>query len=364
MTDDPHKPLRDDVRMLGELLGLTLRSQEGIELFDRVERVRALAKRAREGGHDEFEELSSELARMPIEAALPVARAFAHFLNLANIAEQHHRIRRRRAYQRDPGAPPQRGSCEDAFERLVAAGISRQRLHEAVCALRIELVLTAHPTEVTRRTLAQKYNRIARALATCDRPDLTRPEQDDASAALLREIMAAWGTSEVRQQRPTPLDEVRGGLTLFEQSLWHALPRYLRRVDRALRDGTGQGLPTGTTPVRFGSWIGGDRDGNPNVTPEVTRRACLLARWVAADLYLEDIDSLRDELSLGSATPELRDAAGGAAEPYRELLRDVRARMAATRQWVEQSLEAENDEPARPRRLCRSERIRRRAAAL
>jgi phosphoenolpyruvate carboxylase len=348
MTDDPHKPLRDDVRMLGELLGLTLRSQEGIELFDRVERVRALAKRAREGGHDEFEELSLELARMPVEAALPVARAFAHFLNLANVAEQHHRIRRRRVYQRDPGVPPQRGSCEDAFERLIAAGISRQRLYEAVCGLRIELVLTAHPTEVARRTLAQKYNRIARALATCDRPDLTRPEQDEASAALLREIMAAWDTSEVRQQRPTPLDEVRGGLTLFEHSLWHALPRYLRRVDRALRDSTGQGLPPGTTPVRFGSWIGGDRDGNPNVTPEVTRRACLFARWVAADLYLDDVNALRDELSLGSATPELRDAAGGAVEPYRELLRGVRARMAATRQWLERSLDAQTDEPPGP----------------
>jgi phosphoenolpyruvate carboxylase len=142
MTDDPHKPLRDDVRMLGELLGLTLRSQEGVELFDRVERVRALAKRAR------------EVRTRRVRGALVGAGADAgrgrlarrtgvpHFLNLANIAEQHHRIRRRRAYQRDPGAPPQRGSCEDAFERLVAAGISRQGPYEAVCALRIELVLT------------------------------------------------------------------------------------------------------------------------------------------------------------------------------------------------------------------------------
>ena len=116
---------------------------------------------------------------MPLDDALPIARAFTHFLHLANIAEQHHRMRRRRAYQRDPLAPPQRGSCEDGFRRLLAAGITADRLHEAVCALQIELVLTAHPTEVARRRLVQKHNRIAAALATRDRPDLTAPEQEE-----------------------------------------------------------------------------------------------------------------------------------------------------------------------------------------
>jgi phosphoenolpyruvate carboxylase len=361
---DPHKPLRDDVRLLGDLLGDTLRAHDGNTLFRTVERVRALSKEARAGRPDQFEELSSELARLPVDAALPVARAFAHFLNLANIAEQHHRIRRRRAYRRDPSAPPQRGSCDDGFPRLIAAGISPERLYEAVCALRIELVLTAHPTEISRRTLVEKHNRIAAALDEHDRPDLTIDERDDVVAAMQREIAAAWGTAEVRQQRPTPLDEVRSGLVVFDQSLWHALPRYLREVDRALRATTGRTLPLEHTPIRFGSWIGGDRDGNPNVTPEVTRRACLLSRWMAADLYLQEINALRDELSIRVASDEVRVRVGDAAEPYRELLRAVRTRLQATRAWIEASLAADEaitpgadvyldeEEFADPLRLC------------
>ena len=342
-ADDPHKPLRDDVRLLGELLGETLRALEGDELFRTVEHVRTAAKDARSGNRDDFDALTEDLSHLAVEAALPVARAFSHFLHLANVAEQHHRTRRRRAYQRDAKASPQRGSCEETFARLIAQGVSPDRLHEAVCTMRIELVLTAHPTEIARRTLVQKYNRIAEALATRDRPDLTIPAREEVEAMLLREIMSAWGTSDVRAERPTPLDEVRSGLIIFEQSLWHSLPQYLRIVDRALRATTGRGLPIEHTPIRFASWIGGDRDGNPSVTPEVTRRACLLSRWLAADFYLKEIDALRDELSMQSATPELRAAAGGAMEPYRELLRGVRQRMRATRRWIEQSLRADHD---------------------
>ncbi len=343
MAFDPHKPLRDDVRLLGELLGETLKAQAGEAVFRRVERVRALAKSGRTGNDDDFRILAGELSDMPLDDALPVARAFAHFLHLANIAEQHHRIRRRREYQRDPHARPQRGSCEDGFAQLLASGISPDRLHEAVCALRIELVLTAHPTEVARRTLVQKYNRIAAALGKRDRVDLTPPEAEDLVDDLRREITSAWNTTEVREQRPTPLDEVRSGLVVFEQSLWDALPRYLRAVDRALRGATGRGLPIDVSPLRFGSWIGGDRDGNPSVTPQVTRRACLLSRWVAANLYLKEVDALRDELSIMAATPELRDQAGGAREPYRAVLRGVRARLRATRDWIEASLRADED---------------------
>src|SRR5688572_22979130 len=124
---DPHKPLRDDVRLLGGLLGETLRRQEGLPLFERVERVRALAKRSRHehgAGDDHFEALAAELRAMPTEAAIPIARSFAHFLNLANIAEQHHRMRRRRAYQRDPQGRPQQGSIEETIPRLAADGQS------------------------------------------------------------------------------------------------------------------------------------------------------------------------------------------------------------------------------------------------
>jgi phosphoenolpyruvate carboxylase len=217
--------------------------------------------------------------------------------------------------------------------------------------MRIELVLTAHPTEIARRTLVQKYNRIADALAEQDRDDLTQPEREGIEASLLREIMAAWGTKDVRPTRPTPLDEVRSGLVVFEESLWHAVPRYLRGVDRALRAATGGGLPLDAAPVRFGSWIGGDRDGNPNVTPEVTRRACLLARWVAASLYLPEIDALRNELSIGAATDDLIAAADDRHEPYRAVLRGVRDRLRTTLRWIEGSLAGDADLP-HPEGLC------------
>ena len=343
---DPHKPLRQDVRLLGELLGDTLRARLGGPFFETVEHVRRLAKATRNAESD-VQTLAAVLGALPVDAAIPLARAFTHFLNLANVAEQHHRIRRRRAYLRDAATPPQRGSCAETFVRLAAGGIPRERLAEAVRTLRIELVLTSHPTEVSRRTLIHKYNRIAALLARRDRADLTLPERDDVETALRREIEAAWETDEVRHERPTPLDEVRSGLIVFEQSLWRALPSFLRSIDRALGAVGCAGLPLDAAPLRFGSWIGGDRDGNPNVTPDVTRKACLLSRWVAAELYLEEIEALREELSMTRASPALRVHAGDAArEPYRELLRSVRARLQATREWVERSLDAAHDLPA------------------
>src|SRR5262245_9257974 len=343
---DPHKPLRDDVRLLGELLGDTVKRFAGEDVFRMVERVRALAKSGRAGNDQAFSELADVLAALSSDDTLPIARAFAQFLHLANIGEQHHRVRRRRAYQQDPTARPHRGSCDDSFSRLLAAGIAPERLYDAVCGLQIELVLTAHPTEVARRRIVQKHNRVARALARRDRPDLTLIEREELLADLRREVQSAWATSEVREERPSPLDEVRSGLIVFEQSLWEAVPRSGRALDRALRTSTGRGLPVDAAPLRFGSWIAGDRDGNPNVTPDVTRRACWLSRWAAADLYLDEIDALRDELSLEQASPELNARVGDAGEPYRELLRRVRARMRATRDWIETQLQRDEDLPS------------------
>jgi phosphoenolpyruvate carboxylase len=328
---DPHKPLRDDIRLLGDLLGDTLRRQDA-ELFARVEAVRGMAKAARGGDDHAFDRLADVFGEMPIDAAVPIARAFAHFLALANVAEQHHRERRRRDHARGEADGPQRGSCREAFARFVASGVAPAALAQAVRRLRIELVLTAHPTEIVRRTLLQKYNRIAHLLAERDRSDLTPSERDDIVEALRRVIAEAWQTDESRDRAVTPIDEVRAGLVVFEETLWDALPAFLREVDRALRETTGEGLPLDAAPVTFGSWMGGDRDGNPNVTPEVTRRAVELARWQAADLYLRDVSRLRDELSLASGSPELLARVGGAREPYRELLRDVIARLVATRQ--------------------------------
>ena len=331
---DPHERLRDDVRSLGGMLGETLRLREGSALYDIVERVRALSKSGRAGSDRDLDALAELLRGLPVESAVPIARAFSHFLTLANIAEQHHRVRRRRAYLRDPAAAPQRGSSEETFTRLLARGISPDALHEATMALRVELVLTAHPTAITRRTLIQKHLRIANALSQQDRVDLTAPEREEIVASLRREVMAAWETDEIRARRPTPVDEAIAGLLIFEQTLWDAVPRFLRSLGGALTRTTGRGLPLSAAPLRFGSWMGGDRDGNPTVTPEVTRLACSVARWMAADLYEREIAALRSELSITVATPELRERANGAREPYRVVLREVRDRLRATREYL------------------------------
>jgi phosphoenolpyruvate carboxylase len=338
MSTELPKALRDDVRLLGEVLGETLRRQEGEALYQTVERVRGLAKGARAGSDADFDALTGVLERMPVDEALPVARAFSHFLALANIAEQHHRIRRRRVYERDPEARPQVGSCDETLGRLRASGIAPEALHDAVTRLHIELVFTAHPTEVTRRTLMQKHRRIAEWLAVRDRPDLTIPERQEVLDALRSEVAAAWETSEVRPERPSPLDEARSGMVVFEQTLWDTLPRYLRVLDAALVKHTGRALPLEAAPLTFGSWIGGDRDGNPAVTAAVTRTTCLLTRWQAFSLYLREVDALRFELSMHEASEELRERVAGAHEPYRALLRGVRDRLETGLRGIEAEL--------------------------
>lgn len=338
---DAHQPLRDDVRLLGELLGQTLREQEGQPLFDRVETVRALAKSARAGKQDDFDALSALLATLDTGEALTVARAFSHFLNLANIAEQHHRIRRRREHQRPPKRAPQLGSCEESLQRLLGHGIPAGAIDEAVRRLHIELVLTAHPTEVARRTLLQKHTRVADTLALRDRPDLTVAERREVETDLLRQVTAIWQTDEVRHRRPSPVDEARGGFVVIEQVLWDALPRVLRDLDAALELHLGQPLPLEAAPITFGSWMGGDRDGNPNVTAAVTVEVCLLARWMAADLFARDIAALSEELSMTRCSDELRGRVGDVHEPYRALLRPVREKLINTRAALGRALGGE-----------------------
>lgn len=362
MVADPHKPLRDDVRLLGELLGDTIRRHAGQDCFDTVEAVRALSKSAREGREADFDSLVLRLKQLPTEDALPVARAFAHFLHLANIAEQYHRTRRRRFYQCDPQADPQRGSCEETFRALIDDGVRPTELIQAVNALHIELVLTAHPTEVMRRTMMQKFARIAEGLGDRDRTDLTPTERDEAVANLQREIMAAWTTDEVRRRAPTPVDEAAWGLAVIEQTLWDVIPRYLHTVDRALQAHTGEALPVEAAPIRSGSWMGGDRDGNPNVTPEITAEVCLRARQTAVTLLLRDVEALHDELSMVTASPELQAEVGDVREPYRALMQRIHTQLLATRRYLEACLAGHEpvDEPiymqvedlAAPLRLC------------
>lgn len=362
-AEDPHAPLRADIHLLGDTLGHVIRSQAGDDVFEAVERVRSLAKAGRAGDSEAAKKLEGVLRDLPIGQAVPVARAFSHFLMLSNIAEQHHRIRRRRDYERDPSAGPQRGSLADSFGRRLEAGVAPRDIWQCAAEMRVDLVLTAHPTEITRRTVLAKQQRIGDLLARLDHQDLTPPERDGLLKDLHREVLSLWETDELRHERPTPEEEARGGYAVIEKVLWDALPQFLRNLDAQLREACGMGLPADAAPITLGSWMGGDRDGNPNVRPETTRRAVLLARWMAVDLYIREVNELRTELSVEKATDELRSLAGEDPEPYRAVLRDVRDRLEATRERIEAVLDDEPpdgrphyehvDELAEPLRLCR-----------
>ncbi|MFP5429733.1 MAG: phosphoenolpyruvate carboxylase [Gammaproteobacteria bacterium] len=342
MMADPHAALRDDVRLVGGLLGDALRQQTGQAVFDKVEQIRQLAKQARDGMEGARSALVAVLSGLQDDELLPVARAFTQFLNLANIAEQYHRVRRRRAHQWRTDEPPQPGSVRALFARLAAERHDAAAILAAVSALDVELVLTAHPTEVSRRTLIQKYDDIAESLERLDHGGLTPVERREELASLRRHIMAAWHTDEIRKHRPTPVDEAKWGFTVIEQSLWKAVPEFLREFDAVLFEYTGQRLSLDHSPVRFASWMGGDRDGNPNVTHRVTREVILLARWMAADLFLRDIEALRAGLSMSDCSPALREVVGpDSREPYRDLLRGVRQRLIATREWLDACLRQE-----------------------
>ena len=324
--------LREDVHVLGELLGETIRQQHGEAFLQKIEDIRHSAKADRRGAG---EQLSSTLADLAEEDLLPVARAFNQFLNLANMAEQYQLIRRRDAEQ---GEPFEARVLPELLARLKQAGHKDDALARQLAKLDIQLVLTAHPTEVARRTLIQKYDAIAGQLAVQDHRDLTPAERQQVRERLRRLIAEAWHTEEIRRTRPTPMDEAKWGFAVIEHSLWQAIPSHLRKVDKALFEATGLHLPLEAAPIRFASWMGGDRDGNPNVTAAVTREVLLLARWMAADLFLRDIDALAAELSMQQASSALREQVGDSAEPYRAVLKQLRDRLRATRAWAHSAL--------------------------
>lgn len=297
----------DDCRLLESLLNDVLQREVGNQFMEKVERNRILAQSAcnlRMAGIEDMAELlekqlASEISEMTLEEALTLARAFSHYLNLMSIAETHHRVRKTR------NMAHLSKSCDDIFNQLVQGGVPQDELYETVCNQVVEIVLTAHPTQINRRTLQYKHLRIAHLLDYNDRPDLGPEDREMLIDDLVREMISIWQTDELRRQKPTPVDEARAGLHIVEQSLWKAVPHYLRRVSNALKKHTGRPLPLTCTPIKFGSWMGGDRDGNPNVTAKVTRDVSLLSRWMAIDLYIREIDSLRFELSMNRCSDVL-----------------------------------------------------------
>ena len=340
-------PLREDVRLLGNLLGETLKEQAGQDLFNQVEKIRALSKGARDGQLEAEKELEKLLASLGDEEILPLTRAFTHFLNFSNIAEQYHVVRSRRQSEFDESLPSP-NPLDHLFEKFKEKDISPETLYQQICDLKIELVLTAHPTEVSRRTLIQKYDGINNCLQKFDQEKLTPRERQEVLEHLKQLVCSAWQTDEIRRNRPTPIDEAKWGFTTIEQTLWNAVPKFIRELNGMVNEQCGKDLPLTVAPVRFASWMGGDRDGNPNVTHNITQEVLWLSRWQAADLYLRDIEDLRWELSIQKCSDELKQGLGkDHAEPYREYLRETREKLKATRFWLSEKLAGRNADASR-----------------
>ncbi len=324
--------LRANVGLLGTQLGDTVRNQLGSALLERIEQIRLLAKQARAGTEQQDQQLKQILASLTDDEILPVARAFAQFLNLANLAEQHHTISKDGAASIEKPQP-----LQELLTLLKSQQVDVEKTRQAVADLSIELVLTAHPTEVTRRTLIYKLTQIADCLAQREQ-DLTAHELARLDARLSDLITQAWHTNEIREQRPTPVDEAKSGFAVIETSLWQAIPEFIRELDEALTPVLGHGLALDAAPIRFSSWMGGDRDGNPFVTAKVTRQVLLLSRWKAADLFAHDLDILGNELSMNPANAALQAAVPGSTEPYRDLLKVLRGKLLHTRDWLTEAL--------------------------
>ena len=353
------RPLRRDVRFLGRLLGEVLVEQEGADLLELEEQVRHLAIRRRRGpreGRAEAEhEMAALLAALPIYRAEPVIRAFATYFSLVNLAEQHHRIRRARAHARR-GDEPQRGSLAAVLATARAAGVPADRAREAIASLEVTLTLTAHPTQAARRTVLDKLDRIANALEMRDRCEPTPREDRELTELIREEVGALWQTDEVRRERPSVGDEVKNALWYVEEVLWDLLPAVPRALADAFERAYGEPLGLSPMPLRLHSWVGGDMDGNPRVTPEVLEDAIRAYEARGLRRILAAVQRLGGMLSQSSRyvapppdllasleaderrMPEVAERFGPrtVGEPWRRKLRFIEARLAASLVRVEE----------------------------
>lgn len=308
-----HQLLRRDVRFLGNILGEVLVHQGGNELLTIVEKIREMSKTLRANFVPEiYEEFKSIISTLDPQVRRRVIRAFAVYFQLVNIAEQNHRIRRKRDYERSSGEEVQPGSIESVVSELKARGVPAEDIQEIMQGISLELVMTAHPTEAMRRAVLDIHKRIADEMMQLDNPTLTHREREHLREQLLSEVLTLWQTNELRDRKPTVIDEVRNGMYYFDETLFDAIPEVYDELERCLDKyypGAKWHVPTF---LRFGSWIGGDRDGNPSVRANVTWETLLMHREQALEKYEESLRHGLQLLSFSSTlvdvTPELLES--------------------------------------------------------
>ncbi|QNI06694.1 phosphoenolpyruvate carboxylase [Mycobacterium kubicae] len=335
---DATEPMRADIRLLGAILGDTVREQNGEEVFELVERARVESFRVRRSEIDRSE-VSRMFEGIDIHEAIPVIRAFSHFALLANVAEDIHR-ERRRAVHIAAGEPPQDSSLAATYRKLEEAQLDSSTVAEALTGAVVSPVITAHPTETRRRTVFVTQRRITELMRLHAEGHTQTDNGRSVESELRRQVLTLWQTALIRLSRLQIEDEIAVGLRLYSSAFFEVLPKVNAEVRQALRERWPDAALLSQPILQPGSWIGGDRDGNPNVTAQVVRLATGSAAYTALAHYLAELTELEQELSMSSrllkVTPDLDALAEAcqekarADEPYRRAVRVVRSRLTAT----------------------------------
>ena len=343
----PTKLLREDIRFLGTILGKVIKDQEGDVFFKIVERLRLLSKNTLLDKQKSkvFIKISKEIQKLSPELTFKITRAFLHILNLMNLAESLDASRKLNEHN-NPYFKNKNQNLfiEDIIEGLFKnKSISNSKIYEQAKNLDIGIVLTAHPTEVKRRTLIQKYANLIDLMEQRHLYKKYPSKVVEIDRKLYTEITIIWKTDELKRSKPSPLDEARWGLAVIEDSLWDTIPKVYKRLNDIFRKNLNKDLPRGFNPIQFGSWMGGDRDGNPNVTAQVTKKVILFSRWQAAKLYEKELTKLIQDLSMKECSSKIKKVTGKTFEPYRVYLRPIRDKIRSTYQIIENHLN--NHEP-------------------
>ncbi|MDO4707670.1 MAG: phosphoenolpyruvate carboxylase [Porphyromonadaceae bacterium] len=326
----------DHLLLLKDLLAQTVREDLGAEMSERIEAIRTLADQDATEGRVPSPELLQAIASLSDKELLYVAQAFNQSLNLINTAEQLSSLSDRPVGLENPI------QFVELCRELQSKGASRAEIISALEAMSIDLVLTAHPTEINRRSLINNLNETSECLSELDRPDLPEYKRAQLLRRLKQLIVQYWYTDEIRKHKPTPVEEAKWGNDVIESSLWYAVPEFVRELNvqlEAMLDG--YTLPIEARPIQFTAWMGGDRDGNPNVTASVTREVLLQNRRRAMKLFLQDIEVLVKELSMSVCTPEFRAYIKDeeVQEPYRELMKRLRSAIKDTIVYIDERLD-------------------------
>ncbi len=338
----PTKLLRDDVRYIGNVLGKVIKDQEGQNFFKLVEKVRKLSKANKKSlkTHQTNKKVIKAIKNLSPKNTFKLTRAFTHFMNFINLAELIDASRSLNEYENNKKKIANNNLfIEEIFENLFKKkNISKNKIYDTAKNLNIGIVLTAHPTEVKRRTLIQKYHTIIEILEQRNLFKNFPAKLKMINKKLFDELTIIWNTDDLKRVKPSPYDEARWGLAIIEDSLWDTVPKVYRRLNSIFAQNMKKNLPKNFNPIEFGSWMGGDRDGNPNVTADVTRKVILLSRWEAAKLYEKALTKIIRSYSMEKCSKKIQNKVGKSFEPYRVFLRPLRDKMRVTHRSIEQHL--------------------------